>query len=529
MPDERVDKLLKDYFASQPAPEAAQAIDEWVREDPANARILAEFVMLDGLLLIDQKNIDATAILTSLLEAEQSAVPLTLDQQTEKYPSRLKAGQPDDQSISWQKLSSVAGYVAMQGIRHPLFVKGAIAAVLLLSAALFLVLTYTGSKQETAERPDPAGIENPNTVPPPAPNAPVATLTAEYKALWERRPGEDLYAGQRFTLTQGFAEVTTQRGAVAILEAPASIELLDSENAIHLHAGKLVGICETDTSKGFLVRTAYLDVTDLGTRFGVSVRGADVTTTVFSGKIRLSDGIGTNEVLDAEQTARFTRREDRPRLIIEGQVAGEFSALLSSPLIDPLARFRPRFEGDAMIWGGAVPKDLSLGKQAADKPQVFVEHESLELGQDVVVDLTPARPELKQGLLDDTQRVDVGTRVSVYLIHLDSLTTELVQGDYVIRFDRPILGVIGTGQRLDETDATLGVPGVLYPDDTDERIEQLNPDSGERGGRGCDLLAAGFVDRVRVEGQTLRLTLGVEGYIDQVRVLVEDQTENGTD
>lgn len=41
MPDECVGQLLKDYFASEPSPETAQAIDGWVREDPAIALLIA--------------------------------------------------------------------------------------------------------------------------------------------------------------------------------------------------------------------------------------------------------------------------------------------------------------------------------------------------------------------------------------------------------------------------------------------------------------------------------------------------------
>uniref|UniRef100_UPI0035698FE8 LamG-like jellyroll fold domain-containing protein n=1 Tax=Roseovarius sp. TaxID=1486281 RepID=UPI0035698FE8 len=102
----------------------------------------------------------------------------------------------------------------------------------------------------------------------------VATLTAAHDAQWaafKPRAGDTLYAGQRFTLTEGFAEITTAGGAVAILEAPATIELTDNDNALRLHAGNLVGICETESSKGFLVRTPHMDITDLGTRFAIAV------------------------------------------------------------------------------------------------------------------------------------------------------------------------------------------------------------------------------------------------------------------
>jgi hypothetical protein len=156
----------------------------------------------------------------------------------------------------------------------------------LLAIAVTLIITLSGSTP--APTPAPHASDHPKT----PRGSTVATLTAEHDAVWSLNPGESLRpgsalaSGQRLTLTTGLAEITTNDGAIAILEAPASIEMLDNENAIRLHAGKLVGICETESSKGFLVRTPHLHITDLGTRFGVD---ADANTTevhVFEGEVQ---------------------------------------------------------------------------------------------------------------------------------------------------------------------------------------------------------------------------------------------------
>ncbi|CAN0371486.1 unnamed protein product, partial [Ectocarpus sp. 4 AP-2014] len=112
--------------------------------------------------------------------------------------------------------------------------------------------------------------------------------------------GSALYAGDRLTLTAGYAEITTKGGAIAIFEAPTTIEMIDHENALLLHRGKLVGICETESSKGFVVRTPHLNVTDLGTRFGVVCVDRATRTTVLDGEIEVA-AIGADATMPATQ------------------------------------------------------------------------------------------------------------------------------------------------------------------------------------------------------------------------------------
>ena len=46
-----------------------------------------------------------------------------------------------------------------------------------------------------------------------------------------------LFASLRSWLREQTEAITTERGAVVILEAPATIELLDNDNALRLHTG----------------------------------------------------------------------------------------------------------------------------------------------------------------------------------------------------------------------------------------------------------------------------------------------------
>lgn len=91
--------------------------------------------------------------------------------------------------------------------------------------------------------------------------------------------------GQRLALTDGTIEITTYRGAVIVMQAPC-IAVLSSDNTMSLQAGQLIGTCESDRSKGFLVRTPHMDVIDLGTQFGIDATSPDATEVhVFDGEV----------------------------------------------------------------------------------------------------------------------------------------------------------------------------------------------------------------------------------------------------
>lgn len=304
-----IQRAIQAYYAERATPDDVAALEAWFREDDGHIKVFAEHGLIDWQILCEQEKNDATAILTILREAEENAEP---DFSLLNVSSLNTVKQSDEELITFRKLCSLTGYVAAKGLRTKAGVIGSLAAIFLLGAALTLsLLSFGGS-------PDPQG--DPQEVaggPPAGPvietAAVVATLTDERGAVWDRRPGQDLYAGQHFTLTEGIAEVTTVDGAVAILQAPATFELISNSNTLRLHSGKLVGVCETESSKGFLVRTPHMDITDLGTRFGVDVSETDTTKVhVYQGAVQasnLADGPQATEAdlrLTSGQAAQAT-------------------------------------------------------------------------------------------------------------------------------------------------------------------------------------------------------------------------------
>lgn len=321
IPD-HIQQAIQSYYAERATPEEIASLESWFREDIEHIRIFAQHGMLEWQMLCEVEKADAAAIMTILREVEAKAKPdfsLLRASVPEMAPI-----EPDETPVTLRDLWYVAGYLAVKGLRSKTAIIGSIAAVLVFGAVLYVSILGLGSA------PKPFDVaSDPNR---PAPI--VATLTAEHNAAWERRPGEDLYAGQRLTLTQGFAEITTNDGAIAILEAPATIELLDNDNALRLHTGKMVGICETKSSKGFLVLTPRMDITDLGTRFGVDANNREAMVHVFEGGVtasRTDASSGTKPTLIAAGESAATSI-DTDKIVLKEPDAERFAALQPPPI-----------------------------------------------------------------------------------------------------------------------------------------------------------------------------------------------------
>lgn len=285
------DNLIQRFLADDVTPELVEQLEAWLREDAAHARVLAEYGLLEQMMVGQQVEDDASSVLSLLLEMERAAEPIELNNATEESRGA------DKPPLSAQDLATAGSYV----LRHSLTPKAvaalATAAVVLLGVVLAAVLLGgPGDDRPVAAGPAWPGETTgpPRSVDDTSHDKPVvAALTAEHGAQWRAASGavlpgvgDGLHAGQRLSLIEGFAEITTSLGAVAILEAPCTFELLDHPNAIRVDTGRLVGIVETESAEGFLVRTPHMDVTDLGTRFGIDATSPSATQVhVFEGGV----------------------------------------------------------------------------------------------------------------------------------------------------------------------------------------------------------------------------------------------------
>ena len=272
-----------------------------------------------------ERHEEADEVLQELARLESEAPVIRLvEDQAEVQPYRQ-----NKEALDWKEVSNAMGFVFGSAARSTSARWIAAAAAVALCAAITLLLLFGGGGSEpdriVEDRPDTPEVDTTRVV---------ATLIAEHDAVWDRRPGEELYVGQRLTLAKGFAEITTEEGAIVILEAPAIVELLDSNNALYLHTGKLVGLCHTESSKGFVVKTDHADVTDLGTEFGVEAGPDGIEATVFVGEVEINVPGRLPRRVQHSQTARLSSDEGTDReLVVEHRAAKGFVRRLPRPAL----------------------------------------------------------------------------------------------------------------------------------------------------------------------------------------------------
>jgi len=300
--------LLEAHLNGEPLSDAQRAtLSAWVCASPDHARLTAELTHLSETIAL---NIKAQSFGSLMDSSETGLFQEAIDQGEQSHASDQDELPPihipAKDTLTKQQYVAALTYVIEHTFTPKRLITGGIAAALLLGAVLAIVLMTDSDPQDqiAQETPNPPALIDEGLDAKPV----VATLTASHNAQWAEgalAPGSHLTANQRLTLTAGFAEITTSRGAIAILEAPATVEFSDNDNALRLHTGKLVGICETESSKGLLVRTPHMDITDIGTRFGVDATQSDATEVhVFEGEVQATRSSTEPVLLAAAQSAR---------------------------------------------------------------------------------------------------------------------------------------------------------------------------------------------------------------------------------
>jgi len=131
----------------------------------------------------------------------------------------------------------------------------------------------------------------------------VARITGTHNCIWSDPQetisyGSSLFPGQRIELAEGLAEITFDDGATLLLEGPASFNV-DGSNKVALLAGRLAAVVP-QRAEGFHVRTASLDVFDVGTEFGLVAQQSGAA------EVHVFNGLVKADVLDNQ--GRATRR-----------------------------------------------------------------------------------------------------------------------------------------------------------------------------------------------------------------------------
>lgn len=249
-----------------------------------NARLHAE----SGLLAAIVQLTEIEEHLRVLLEEAHASDPgdwyevMSELARVEDQQDELPTIQFDANPLTRQKYASALSYVLRHSFTPKRVAILVTAAVLSLGTVLVIVFMAGGfdddpSLVETHEQPRPTDrVIDTNLV--------VATLTAEYDAVWDRRPGEGLYAGQRLKLLEGMAGIELAEGTRVVLAGPLSFEVI-GRNALALYDGRLVAHVPP-SGYGFMVDTPTARIIDYGTEFGVAAEGDRETQVhVFGGEV----------------------------------------------------------------------------------------------------------------------------------------------------------------------------------------------------------------------------------------------------
>lgn len=138
-----------------------------------------------------------------------------------------------------------------------------------------------------------------------------AAIRTVDEAIWTG--GQSVEIGQVITdewrkLESGFVELICDNGVILAIESPATFRFKDAQR-FELEEGELSATVPPG-AEGFTVETSQGEVVDLGTRFGVSVRGDQVEAHVFEGEIEVKPTrheavrLQTEEAIDLSRNLR---------------------------------------------------------------------------------------------------------------------------------------------------------------------------------------------------------------------------------
>lgn len=384
---------------------------------------------------------------------------------------------------------------------------GSIAAVILVSVGILWPII-----QHNLSNPEPPAASGPTAESGPT-YLEVATLVAEADALWEGAAHEmglsrPVY-NEEIRLVSGKARLRFANEAEIILQGPCVFKPISTHEMLLLE-GTLVGRCETDMSKGFVVHTPQAKVVDLGTEFGVAILAGQTDVTIFKGRVAASriDSAGTilesMEFRRDEQATisdRITRGDNN-----NAQMDRQFASLLQNWTLD-----RIQTTG-AFKLIGHIPEVLDYATEIAPQHlQIFPERHHLTLDTDLTVDyVRPGRYSTGRATRQET--IPQGTRVTSYIIHISRLQSQRAPGQSqvlsgTVTFDGIIVGIIASTDLLNITDDIFGLPGVQH---------------AQHEFRGM-IQEAGFNDRIGIspDARTFSLDCKYAG-IDQLRILVAE-------
>lgn len=344
----------------------------------------------------------------------------------------------------------------------------------------------------------------------------VAQIVASVDADWQGvRPdsNQSLTAGN-YHLTRGSIDLEFADGANVSIGGPSEFQL-KSGSHLHLFSGNLVANIP-DEALGFVVTTPQSEVVDLGTEFGLSVTAQGQTD------VHVLDGLV--KVLPIEEVAGA-----KGILVTEGQARRFQSANDVDPQNIPVSSRKDllgsRRFGDyglKMLRGSVRLREqfssADFDKRAADQNWIELIPEQRGVALEKPLAVTIDTPGNYRDFSGQSASLPAGTKVDSYILHF--LPNNLGQVRGVIRFDRPVVGVLCVSDHLRSTDGLVGLASVVYP-------QGRRPNRGLEPSRSAAENPAATVERVPDElilsqdrtTVAIRAFANTERGVDQVRIL----------
>src|SRR4051812_48520034 len=145
----------------------------------------------------------------------------------------------------------------------------------------------------------------------------IAMLDRVVDAQWNQRDeiprvGAPLEPGW-LRLKSGLAQIVFYSGARVVIEGPIELQLISPSEAL-CRSGRLTAEVPPQ-AHGFRVRTPQMNVTDLGTAFGLDVKDRRTELHVFKGSVEFQPTASTNKQSLKEGAGAVTENSRAPKLI----------------------------------------------------------------------------------------------------------------------------------------------------------------------------------------------------------------------
>jgi len=253
-------ELLSSLIDESISDEQFARLDQRLQQDPETRRLYLDYLQIHD----DLHTLAVRMVVDDGWAQLSTAAPRDSGGSGDVATPRVAANQ-----TSRSDDPSGAKVVAGRKLRPTMFVGLAVLVLVALSAFL-----WTGLLRQPAAPPA--------TLP-----ESFATLTRATDCVWEgpTQPqlGDTLPVGA-VTLLQGMAEIRLANGVDILIEAPASMQLVDAGSSV-LNAGRVVARVPP-TAVGYVIDTPKARVVDLGTEFGVCVEPDHETIVqVFAGTV----------------------------------------------------------------------------------------------------------------------------------------------------------------------------------------------------------------------------------------------------